>query len=133
MVLSIKFDYLSSCNLHCCDSCPCFYALVCEIKLIYHHTLPPTQDLTTHQTIVPLYTLIPYHSMLSLNQLILNSYSIPSSTSNICTHTPNTLSFFSPHRHPTSIPHNTPQYPGWVPANDRGAQLRMTIIFFYGK
>ena len=24
----------------------------------------------------------------------------------------------SPHHHPTSIPHPTPPYPGWVPAND---------------
>ena len=27
--------YLSSCNLHRCNSCPCFYALVGEIKFIY--------------------------------------------------------------------------------------------------
>ena len=27
--------YLSSCNLHCCNSCPYLYALVGEIKLIY--------------------------------------------------------------------------------------------------
>ena len=27
--------YPSSCNLHCCNACPCFYALVGEIKLIY--------------------------------------------------------------------------------------------------
>ena len=27
--------YLSSCNLHCCNSCPCFYALGGEIKRIY--------------------------------------------------------------------------------------------------
>ena len=52
------------------------------------------------------------------NQSILNHYSIPSSSSNIRTRTTNTLSYFSPDRHPTSIPHPTPQYPGWVPAND---------------
>ena len=51
-------------------------------------------------------TLILHHFMLSLyNQPILNPYSIPSSSSNFCAHTPNTLSYFSPHCHPTSIPH----------------------------
>ena len=83
----------------------------------HYHIPPPTQYLTTHQTTVPLYH-NPHHSMLSLIQPAHpHSYSIPFSASNICIHTPNTLSF-SLHCHPTSIPHPTPQYPGWVPAND---------------
>ena len=82
-----------------------------------YHTTPATKYLTTHQTTVSLYSNPPpLHA--SYNQPILNSYLIPSSSSNICTRIPNTLSYFSLHRHPTSIPHPTPQYPGWVPAND---------------
>ena len=86
----------------------------------HYYTPPPTQYLTTPQTTVPLYPNLPplYATYPLYNQLILNSYSIPSSASNICTRTPNTLSFFFPHHHPTSIPRPTPQYPGWVPANN---------------
>ena len=72
----------------------------------HYHTPPATQYLTTHQTTVPLYPNPP------------PLHSIPYATSNICTRTTNTLSYFSLHRYPTSIPHPTPQYPGWVPAND---------------
>ena len=63
---------------------------------------------------------------------ILNSYSTPSTASNICTRTPNTLSFFFLQRHPTSIPHPIPQYPGWV---QRTTQMGTTAndhnIFFW--
>ena len=77
-------------------------------------TLPPQKLITTPHPLcnisplirIPFHcTLILHHPMLSLyNQPILNPYLIPSSSSNFCTHTPNTSSYFSPHCHPTSIP-----------------------------
>ena len=97
----------------------------------HYHTQTPMQYLTTHETTVPLYcTLIPNTQCYPLyNQLILNSYSIPSSASHICTCTPNILSF-SRHCHPTSIPHLNTQ--NGYQRMTQGSQLRMTIIFLYG-
>ena len=57
---------------------------------------------------------------------------MPSSASNICTRTPNTLPFFSPHLLPTSIPYPTPQYSGWVPANDTKGHNCEWQYFFMG-
>ena len=86
----------------------------------HYHTPPTTQYLTTHQTTVPLYPnppplhAFPYTTSPSSTP----TQSLHPPQLNICTRTTNTLSYFSQHRHPTSIPHSTPQYPGWVPAND---------------
>ena len=99
----------------------------------HYHTPSATQYLTTHQTTVLLYPSSPTTPCYPLyNQPILNPYSIPSSSSNICTRTPNTLSNFSPLRHPTSIPHSSIPRMG-TSERHKGAQLRMTIIFLGGK
>ena len=64
-----------------------------------YHTPPSTQYLTTHQTTVRLYhNPPPLHAIPYTTSSILNSCSISSSSSNIFTRTPNTLSHFSPYR-----------------------------------
>ena len=83
----------------------------------HYHTPPATQYLTTHQTTVPLHpNPPPLHSI--------PYTTIPSSTP---ARTPNTLSYFSPHRHPT--PYTLIPRMG-TSERHKGAQLRMTIIFF---
>ena len=87
----------------------------------HYHTPPTTQYLTTpHQNTVPLYpNPPPLHSIpYATSQSSTTTQSLNHYSSNICTRTTNTLSYFPQHRHPTSIPHPMPQYPGWVPAND---------------
>ena len=86
-------------------------AMIKTQNLAYNRPPPlltlPTQHTTAHHSM--LFLIQPAHPQ---------PHSIPSSSSNICTCTTNTLSYFSQHRHPTSILHPTPQYPRWVPAND---------------
>ena len=99
----------------------------------HYHTSTPTQYLTTPQTTVPLYVnLLPLHA-------------IPYATSSSSTptqslHPPQTSALapqthypsFSPNPHLNPTPHTSMPRMG-TSEQHKGAQLRMTIIFFYGK
>ena len=100
---------------------------------ISHHRVDTTlwsHHPSDYRSTVPQSPTTPFYPL--YNQSILNPYLIPSSSSNICTRTTNTLSYFSPHRHPTSIPHPTPQYPGWVTVNDTKGHNCEWPYFFMG-
>ena len=114
----------------------------------HYHTPPAPQYLTTHQTTAPL-----YHNPPSLHAIPYTTS--PSSTPTQSLHPPQTsalapqthyptfprivippqqTSALAPQTHyPTSIPHPTPQYPGWVPANDTKGHNCEWPYFFYGK
>ena len=81
-----------------------------------------------YRSTVPLSPTTPCYPL--YNQPILNPFSIPSSSSNICTRTTNTLSYFSPHCHPISFPHPTPEYPvGYQRTTQRGTTANDHNIF----
>ena len=88
--------------------------------IIATHIAPSPTHYHTPPIRLPFHcTLISHHSMLSLiqpahPQPLLNSFILLKHLHSHHKH----IILFSPHRHPTSIPHPTPQYPGWVPAND---------------
>ena len=100
-------------------------------------TLPPHQLITTPHPLRKISPLIrlPFHCTLPTtpcyplyNRPILNPYSIPSSSLNICTRTPNTLSYFSPHSHPTSIKYLNTQ-DGYQRMTHRGTTANDHNIF----
>ena len=99
-----------------------------------YHTLPPLQYLTTHQTTVPLYPNPP-----SLHAI---AYTISSSTTPTQSLHPPQTSALAPQTHyptfPSSSSHLNPTPHATIPRMGtskqcKGAQLRMTILFFYGK
>ena len=110
-----------------CQSCTvCYFSSPPSIPPLL--TLPPHQLITTPHSLrnisppirLPFHcTLIPHHSIRSLiqpahPQLLLNPFI---HLKHLHSHPKHTILLF-PASSFTSIPHPTPQYPGWVPVND---------------
>ena len=101
----------------------------------HYHTPPATQYLTTHQTIPFHCTLNPHHSMISIIQPahlqpLLNPFIL---LKHLHSHPKHIIRLFptsSSHLNPT--PHTSMPRMG-SSEQHKGAQLRMTIILFYGK